>query len=104
MPLIKPIKLLIMRLFMKNSKRPKFHSLSMIRSSSFSSLKKRTSFLKTTKNGFQNFLKFKKSPKMQMKKKTISKKVKNPSNLNKKLLSLMSQYRKFLSFPKTKTK
>lgn len=101
---IKPTKLLIMPPFMKNSKRLKFHFLSMIRSSNFSNLKKKISFSKTTKNGFQNYLRFNKSPKMQIKKKTLNKKAKNPSSRNTKSQNQMNQKFKFLYFPKIKTK
>ena len=101
---IKPTKLLIMPSFMKNSKRPKFHFLRMIRSSNFSNLKKKMSFSKTTKSGFQNYLRFKKSPKMQIKKKTLNKKAKNPLSRNAKSQNQMSKKFKFLSFPKIRTK
>lgn len=76
---------------MTSSKSLKSLSLKMIKSSNSLSHKKRICSLKTTNNGFRNFLKSKRNPRKQMKKKTLISEVRNPSDPSKRSHNPMSQ-------------
>lgn len=108
MPWIKTTKPQTMPSSMTSSKRPKSPSLKMIKSSSSSSHKKKNFSVKITRIGFRNYQKSKRNHKKRIIRKTPTKRVRNPSDQNKKSLNLTNldktHHLKFLFLPKIKTR